>query len=133
MPELDNQLTYWDTTGATKTFTHPIDFTWLRDLAPTARILDFGCGYGRVARLALDAGFPDVEGVDTSPALIERARQNLPDLTFHTLADPTHLPYPDASIDAVLRCGPHLHPHRRRSAADHHRAHPRAPARCSAY
>jgi SAM-dependent methyltransferase len=102
MPGLDNQLTYWSTTGATKTFTHPVDFTWLGDLAPTARILDYGCGYGRVARLALHEGFTNVEGVDTSPSLIERARRDLPDLTFHTLTDPPHLPYPDASIDAVL-------------------------------
>lgn len=102
MGELDNQLTYWNTTGVTKTFTHPVDFTWLRDLAPTARILDYGCGYGRVAGLALAEGYTGVEGVDTSPGLIERARRDLPGLTFHTLPDPPHLPYPDASIDAVL-------------------------------
>jgi hypothetical protein len=78
MGGLDNQLTYWNTTGVTKTFTHPVDFTWLRDLAPTARILDYGCGYGRVARLALDEGLhrrrgrrhvagPDREGPPGSP------------------------------------------------------------------
>ena len=102
MPELDNQLAYWNTTGVTKTFTHPIDFTWLQDLEPTARVLDYGCGYGRIAKLALHEGFTNVEGVDTSPGLIERARRDLPNLTFHTLIDPPHLPYPDASIDAVL-------------------------------
>lgn len=99
---MDNQLTYWSTTGVTKTFTHPVDFTWLRGLDRAARIVDYGCGYGRAARLAQEHGFTHIEGVDTSPGLIERARRDLPDLPFHVLSDPPHLPYPDASVDAVL-------------------------------
>lgn len=99
---LENQRTYWDTAGTTKTFTHPIDFAWLETLDATARIVDYGCGYGRVTALARQQGFTNVEGVDTSPGLIDRARRTLPDLTFQVLPDPPLLPYPDAGIDAVL-------------------------------
>ena len=102
MPGLENQRAYWDTAGAVKTFTHPIDFAWLSSLAASARIIDYGCGYGRLTGLAQHQGFTNIEGVDTSASLIERARQNHPDLTFRVLPDPPLLPYPDASVDAVL-------------------------------
>ncbi len=102
MSELDNQRHFWDTAGAAKTFTHPIDFAWLSQLPSTARIIDYGCGYGRITGLAQQQGFPDVEGVDTSARLIDRARRSNPTLRFRVLLNPPTLPYPDASVDAVL-------------------------------
>ncbi|XVU21686.1 class I SAM-dependent methyltransferase [Actinoplanes sp. CA-054009] len=90
---------YWDTIGAGKTFTHPVDFSWL---PPGGRIVDYGCGYGRVTALAREHGFAHVEGYDPSAALIERARRDHPGLPFHVLADPPRLPHPDGSVDAVL-------------------------------
>jgi SAM-dependent methyltransferase len=102
MPGLENQRSYWDTAGATKTFTHPIDFSWLHSLDGSARLVDYGCGYGRITGLAQQLGFTNIEGVDTSANLIERARRNHPHLTFRVLNSPPLLPYPDASIDAVL-------------------------------
>ncbi|WP_435207446.1 class I SAM-dependent methyltransferase [Micromonospora sp. bgisy143] len=102
MSELDNQRHFWETAGAAKTFTHPIDFAWLSRLPSTARIIDYGCGYGRITGLAQQHGFADVEGVDTSVRLIDKARQRHPTLSFRVLTDPPALPYPDASVDAVL-------------------------------
>ena len=102
MPGLANQRAYWDTAGAGKTFTHPIDFAWLSELRPSARIVDYGCGYGRLAGLARQHGYTGIEGVDTSASLVERARAKHPDLTFRVLPDPPALPYPDASVDAAL-------------------------------
>jgi SAM-dependent methyltransferase len=46
------------------------------------RILDFGCGSGIWARELVDAGF-QVVGVDISPAMIEIARQRVPEAEFH--------------------------------------------------
>ncbi|GAA2632739.1 class I SAM-dependent methyltransferase [Paractinoplanes durhamensis] len=57
---------------------------------------------GRVAGLARAHGFADVVGVGTSPGLVERARRDLPDVTFRVLAEPPLLPWADASFDAVL-------------------------------
>jgi SAM-dependent methyltransferase len=102
MSGLENQRRYWDTAGATKTFTHPVDFDWLRSLDRTARLLDYGCGYGRVTALARQHGFTAVEGVDTSPGLVERARRTHPGLPFRVLPDPPRLPHPDGGVDAVL-------------------------------
>ncbi|MEU7840924.1 class I SAM-dependent methyltransferase [Micromonospora sp. NPDC049114] len=97
-----NQIAYWDSVGTTKTFTHPVNLTWLSGLRPSARILDFGCGYGRVMGELAEHGFRDVSGVDPSPALIERGRQVWPDLRFAVLESSPALAYPAASFDAVV-------------------------------
>jgi SAM-dependent methyltransferase len=102
MVALDSQLSYWNTTGTSKTFTHPIEFGWLDGLGRGARVLDYGCGYGRVAGLLAGHGFTAVEGVDVSANLIARARERWPDLSFAVLTEPPHLPHTDASVDAVL-------------------------------
>jgi len=102
LPGLDNQQRYWEADGAAKTFTHPIDFIWLSRLPSSARTIDYGCGYGRIAGLAQQQGLANIEGVDTSASLIERARRRHPTLSFRALPDPPTLPYLDASVDAVL-------------------------------
>jgi SAM-dependent methyltransferase len=102
MYDLDNQLAYWNSTGATKEFGHPVEPAWLDRLAPDHRILDYGCGYGRVTNILRRHGFTSVEGVDTSPALIGRARASQPGTRFTLLSDPPRLPHADASVDAVM-------------------------------
>ncbi len=67
MTRLDQQVEYWNSVGARKTFTHPLDPSWLSRLEPSARILDYGCGYGRLAGELSQRGFDAVEGVDLYP------------------------------------------------------------------
>ncbi|MBW8798054.1 MAG: class I SAM-dependent methyltransferase [Streptomyces sp.] len=102
MKDLGNQLAYWDGAGAAKTFTHPVNLTWLSGVNRTARILDYGCGYGRVTAELSEHGFSAVSGVDPSPALIERARRLNPDLRFTVLTTPPKLPRDSGSVDVVL-------------------------------
>ncbi|NUT33253.1 MAG: class I SAM-dependent methyltransferase [Hamadaea sp.] len=111
MADLDHQVGYWTTTGAAKTFTHPLELTWLDGVDRGARILDYGCGYGRLTAYLRDHGFAHVEGADIAPALIDRARAAAPDLTFHLMDEPPALPHPDDALDvvvlfAVLTCVP---------------------------
>jgi ubiquinone/menaquinone biosynthesis C-methylase UbiE len=65
---------------------------------PNERILDLGCGDGRLT-LEAAAGGASLTGVDLSPALAAAAREREIDVQ---VADAAALPYPDASFDAVL-------------------------------
>ena len=102
MDGLDNQLGYWNTTGAAKTFGHPVEPTWLDRIDRQARILDYGCGYGRLSGLLAERGFVAVEGLDVAPNLIARARASRPSLSFAVLDDPPRLRHDDDSVDAVF-------------------------------
>lgn len=93
---------YWETAGATKTFTHPLDAGWLSTVRRTASVLDYGCGYGRLMAPLSDAGFERILGADTSAALIERGRRERPDLRFDIIGSPPAVAQPDGSFDLVL-------------------------------
>lgn len=71
-----------------------------------AVVLDYGCGSGKVSRRLLDAGATaQVIGVDISTDMITLARAQTPQPTarFHTI-DSGHVPYPDATFDAIVCC-----------------------------
>ena len=69
-----------------------------------ARVLDLGCGYGRIALPLARAGY-HVEGLDVSPNLIEAARAtagaNGLRLDF-VVGSMTSLPYTSMTFDAVI-------------------------------
>ena len=73
----------------------------LLGLAPGARILDAGCGFGRTVGVFDELGF-DAVGVDISPAVIAEARKRNPGPTYlvHDLTEP--LPGEVARFDAVV-------------------------------
>lgn len=64
------------------------------------RVLDFGCGNGRLLGLFRGKGV-DYTGVDQADVLVERATAKYHDARFLTVAGPK-LPFPDASFDAVF-------------------------------
>lgn len=67
----------------------------------TAKILDYGCGYGRISRLLKDAGYANIIGYDTSFGMIERGRIENPDLVLRH-NETYELPEPSESFDAVI-------------------------------
>jgi ubiquinone/menaquinone biosynthesis C-methylase UbiE len=69
-------------------------------LFPGAKVLDAGCGPGFVAASAKLLG-ADVEGIDFSAGMIERAKARFPEIEF-SLADVEDLPMRDETFDAVL-------------------------------
>ena len=64
------------------------------------RVLDAGCGAGRMSRYLAERGCR-VEGVDLSPSMIAMARRDHRDLVF-TVGSLTDLPYPDDRFAGVM-------------------------------
>jgi len=72
---------YWDRVAEQKRFSHPLRVDWLRCyIDSAARILDYGCGYGRTLRELSQAGHENIIGVDFSHAILVRCRRELADV-----------------------------------------------------
>ncbi|HEY8718217.1 class I SAM-dependent methyltransferase [Pengzhenrongella sp.] len=84
----------------------PLDLAMIDAFAEAAtsgdspRVLDAGCGAGRMSRYLADRGCR-VEGVDLSSSMVAMARRAHRDLAF-TVGSLTGLPYPDDQFAGVL-------------------------------
>ena len=67
------------------------------------RILDYGCGYGRITKQLWDYGYKNIVGVDSSQKMIERGNKEHPYLELSAVSGST-LSFPDHSFDAVVAC-----------------------------
>jgi SAM-dependent methyltransferase len=67
------------------------------------RVLDFGCGPGRIMRLMepLTPGL-ELHGIDIDPALIGWAQEHIPFATFAVGPHEPPTPYPDGHFDLVI-------------------------------
>lgn len=99
-----NPLEYWNSVAETKTFTTPFMMEAFGKYVPKeARILDVGCGYGRILKTLHAAGYENATGFDFSEELLERGRREFPELDLRGMPSDA-IPVPDASSDAVLLC-----------------------------
>ena len=72
-------------------------------IGPGAQLLDVGCGLGASAQVAATEFGLRVHGVDTSAPIVARAMARSGDARVHwSTASLPHLPFADASFDAVL-------------------------------
>ncbi len=87
-------------------FEAPLDMAMIEEFiarlraAPGRKVVDAGCGAGRLSAHLSGAGL-DVTGVDLSPGMVRVARRHHPRLSFEVgeLAD---LPAADAAADGIL-------------------------------
>ncbi|NDJ22447.1 methyltransferase domain-containing protein [Nostoc sp. B(2019)] len=75
------------------------DLLQLLNPQPGELILDLGCGTGQLTEKIAQAG-AEVRGIDHSPAMIEKAKQNYPHLRFD-VADASNF-HVDQPLDAVF-------------------------------
>ena len=68
-----------------------------------ARMLDFGCGYGRICKQLNQCGYLNVVGADPSSAMIARGHRMYPELSLLHSAE-ARLPFDDHSFDAIVAC-----------------------------
>jgi len=102
MDDLDVQIDYWNGVADAKTFSHPVPIAVFRKvLAPAARILDYGCGYGRTCAELIGAGYPNTIGIDISEEMLKRGKRLYGNLDLRVF-DGKSAGFGDRSFDACL-------------------------------
>ena len=97
-----SQISYWNDVAHEKRFCHPLNRAWLgKSLNRQARVLDYGCGYGRTLGELSHAGFTNLVGVDFSEEMLARARVEAPGCRL-VRNDGANLPFPNDCFDAML-------------------------------
>lgn len=81
---------------------HMARYWWASAVCRDRRVLDVGCGVGYGAALLKQAGAAEVVAVDVAEAVIEVARQEVPEGVLCEVADARSLPYGDGSFDLVV-------------------------------
>ncbi|MGD8177422.1 class I SAM-dependent methyltransferase [Marinimicrobium sp. ARAG 43.8] len=94
----------WDKVASDVDFNLEIDLARFLDLiSRKAKVLDFGCGYGRISNELVECGYTYVTGVDPSRAMIERGRKAFPGLPL-LHSGGCELPFGDNAFDVVVVC-----------------------------
>jgi len=89
--------------GKQKASLDELEHALIRELLPEKgrRIIDIGCGFGRLADCYLDR-FDQVVLLDGSISLLEQARETLGQRAAYIAADANHLPLAASSFDCAL-------------------------------
>lgn len=102
MQDASPQVSYWDRVANEKRFSHPLNLDWLcRHSHKQARILDYGCGYGRTLGELSLAGYTNLVGTDFSGVMLARAGNDVPGVSL-VRNDGRSLPFQDGCFAAVL-------------------------------
>jgi ubiquinone/menaquinone biosynthesis C-methylase UbiE len=100
--EAPTNLEFWNRVATTKQFTHLLDRARLAAALPRdAKILDYGCGQGRLCAELIGLGYGNLLGIDSSREMVRIAGERNPGARFE-VNDGQRLPCDEASIDAVL-------------------------------
>lgn len=94
---------YWNSIGSKKEFEDPL---YLQKLSPflhsESKIIEYGCGYGRLMQLLKTHGYNCLKGFDFSQNMIERGKRTHPHLDLNLLEESGKIPCENESVDAVV-------------------------------
>ena len=105
------QVEYWDGAAQGKSFHHPLNFPLLRRLVDRdEKVVEIGCGWGRVLSELAKDGYRNLTGLEPSPKMVGRSHEEFPNL------DIRHWPREETPLEsgmawavllfAVLTCIP---------------------------
>lgn len=96
------QKAYWNQVSEQKEFTTLFQAdAFAQYVKQDAKVLDVGCGYGRVMEQLYHIGYRNMAGVDISEKMIERGEKQFPHLKFEVTRE-GRLSETDESCDAVI-------------------------------
>lgn len=101
---INTQQNAWDNVASSISFSLTPNLDALTDLiTPDVKILDYGCGYGRITYELKERGYANLTGVDTSAEMIRRGLTQFPILNLHHIK--THeIPAEFGKFDVILLC-----------------------------
>lgn len=100
-----NQNVYWNAVADAKKFTTVLDKELVsKYVLKNARILDVGCGYGRILNELYQMGYTDLTGIDSSENMIKRGKREYPHLNLISNPD-GKIVFSDNSFDVVILFG----------------------------
>lgn len=96
-----SQKDYWNGIGSEKQFNGEFQISeFIKYVSKDAKILEYGCGYGRILNELLLNGFNNVTGIDTSEKMIERSQIQYPNLNVKLIKS-DEIPFEDNTFDVV--------------------------------
>ena len=99
------QTEYWNTVAEEKNFTTVLDKElFSKYVSKDAKILDVGCGYGRILNELHQEGYTDLTGIDSAENMIKRGIREYPHLNLISNID-GEINFPDNTFDAVILFG----------------------------
>lgn len=100
--DLSFQKEYWNKVAPAREFTTPLDGGVVHTyIDKKARILDYGCGYGRSLDELHRLGYTNLIGFDIAGKMVLRGRKQFPHLDLQVQKGHA-IGLPDQSIDVVL-------------------------------
>jgi len=98
------QVAAWDKVAKETNFNLEIDLSQFIERVPSEeKVLDYGCGYGRITELLYQNGYNNIIGIDTSGEMIRRGKLMHPHLLLHK-AQESKLNFPEGTFGAVIVC-----------------------------
>jgi ubiquinone/menaquinone biosynthesis C-methylase UbiE len=98
------QIEAWDKVASEANFNLEIDLPkFIEHIPSEERILDYGCGYGRITEILFKKGYINIIGVDSSGEMIRRAGLEHPHISLQK-TEGSKLSYPNSTFGAVVIC-----------------------------
>jgi ubiquinone/menaquinone biosynthesis C-methylase UbiE len=98
-------IDFWNEIGSKKDFEDPLNLDRLKPfINKNSKIVEYGCGYGRLMKSLKDEGYPLLTGYDISHKMLERGKKENPNLDLRLLEDnySFSIPEEDSSTDLVI-------------------------------